>query len=358
MHDQQTILEVLDAAAKRREQRRSFLKTAGAATATVGGLSLLAACHRDKDDGSIGNVGTAPAPTPTPTATPTPAPITDADILNFALQLEYLEAQFYSFAAFAQGLRPDQLTGPGTRGDVSLSGTNPPRAVDFTGETLIGRYAREIAADEIAHVNFLRTAIGATAVGQPAINISGDANGAFTAVARAAGVVGPTAIFDPYASPNNFLLGAFIFEDVGVTAYKGAAPLLTSAVFLEAAAGILAAEAYHAGLVRTVLYGRGQTAPTLITATQQISDLRDTVDGAPAEDAIRGIGPDDDQGIAATSSTAGLVSNLVPVNSNAIVYSRTPQAVLNIVYGTRNSVSSGGFFPAGLNGRFVTSGAN
>ena len=74
-------------------------------------------------------------------------------------------------------------------------------AVDFTGEPLIAQYAREIAADEIAHVAFLRTALGGAAVAQPAINISGDAAGAFTTAARAAGVVGATAIFDPYAPP-------------------------------------------------------------------------------------------------------------------------------------------------------------
>jgi hypothetical protein len=111
-------------------------------------------------------------------------------------------------------------------------------------------------------------------------------------------VVSATATFDPYATPDAFLIGAFIFEDVGVTAYKGAAPLLSSPVFLEAAAGILAAEAYHAGLVRTILNARGQTAGSpLITQAGQISDLRDTLDGGGADDAIRGIGADDDQGI-------------------------------------------------------------
>lgn len=354
MRDEQSILEVLDAASARREARRNFLRTAGAAGMAVGGLSLLAACGDDDDD-----TGTV-TPTPTATATPTPTAVTDADILNFALQLEYLEAQYYSYAVFGTGLPAGQLTGSGTQGAVVSpgSGAGQPRAVNFAGEPLIGQYAREIAQDEIAHVAFLRTALAGAQVAQPAINISGDANGAFSVAARAAGVIGAGATFDPYASPDNFLIGAFIFEDVGVTAYKGGAPLLTSKVFLEAASGILAAEAYHAGLVRTILYARGQTNASLITTAGQISDLRDFLDGSPGDDAIRGIGNDDDQGIAATNSAAGLVSNLVPTNSNALAYSRSPERVLNIVYGTREPNGGGLFFPAGLNGRFRIASGN
>ena len=346
MHNEQSILEVLDAAEKRRAARRSFLRVAGGASVALGGLSLLAACN----NGDNNNNGLEPvAGFPTPTST---TGILDFDILTFALNLEYLEAQFYSYAVFGTGIAASLQTGTGVQGAVSTSGTAPPRAVDFTGEPLIAQYAREIAADEIAHVTFLRSVLGASAVAQPALNISGDAAGAFTTAARAAGVVTSTGTFDPYASPDNFLLGAYLFEDVGVTAYKGAAPLLTSKLYLEAAAGILAAEAYHAGLVRTILYNRGLTNASLVTNAGKISDLRDTLDGAPANDAVRGIGADDDQPITdGVAPTYAGNANLVPTNANGLAYSRTTSQVLHIVYGTAAAnTASGLFFPAGANG--------
>jgi hypothetical protein len=330
MAEEHFILDVIDAASKRREERRRFLRAAGTGAAAVGGLSLLASCG-DDDDGDV---------VVTPTPTPTPAPssgVSDVDILNFALQLEYLEAQFYSFAVFGTGLPTAQLTGTGELGAVTGG-----RQVAFT-DPVVREYAREIAADEIAHVAFLRTALGSAAAAQPAININGGATGAFTAAARAAGVLGATGTFDPYANDENFLLGAYIFEDVGVTAYKGASPLITNKTFLEAAAGILAAEAYHAGLVRTVLYAKGMTTASLRTSANQISDARDSLDGST----------DLDQGI-----LVGGAANLVPTDSNSIVFSRTPGQVLNIVFLNRAAVTAGGFFPNGVNGTLRTSAAS
>ena len=94
-------------------------------------------------------------------------------------------------------------------------------------DPVIAQYAREIAADERAHVTFLRSRSASAAIAQPPINIDGGATGAFTTAARAAGLVSSTGTFDPYASDENFLLAAFIFEDVGVTAYKGAIALIS-----------------------------------------------------------------------------------------------------------------------------------
>jgi hypothetical protein len=252
--------------------------------------------------------------------------------LNFALNLEYLEAQFYSFAANGVSLPGDLLTGSGKAG-VPFGA----RQVTFT-DPLVRRFAIEIAADERAHVAFLRTALGSAVSAQPDLDLS--AVGAFGAAATAAGL---PAGFDPYANDENFLLAAFIFEDVGVTAYKGAAPLITSKTFLDASAGILAAEAYHAGLIRTVLYQKGLQTPALRTNTTRISNARDSLDGAT----------DVDQGI----EPVGGISNVVPTDANGIAFSRSAGDVLNIVYLNAGAVAAGGFFPNGVNGNIRTSTA-
>jgi hypothetical protein len=314
MADQELMLDVLETRAKRREERREFLQSLGGYAAAGVGIAAV----------SLGSRAAAQT-------------VSDADILNFALNLEYLEAQFYSFAVTGAGLPNSSLTGTGTQGAVTGG-----RQVNFT-DPVVAQYAREIAQDEIAHVNFLRRNLGPATVAQPAIDIGTDPAGAFSTAARAAGLVGAGQSFDPYANDENFLLGAFIFEDVGVTAYKGAAPLLANKTFTEAAAGILAVEAYHAAIIRTTLYRKGIQAPALIDATEKISNARDTLDNPI----------DDDQGIA----PIGASSNIVPVDANGLVFGRTTGDVLNIVYLNGGAVQRGGFFPNGVNGNITVSTA-
>ncbi|MGQ0576316.1 MAG: ferritin-like domain-containing protein [Pseudonocardia sp.] len=285
--------------------RRRFMQAAGLGVAGVAGVA------------GVGVLGATTATTAF--ASGDNSDINDAQILNFALNLEYLEAEFY-LRAIGKSLDADEIDGTDTPGGVT-GGSKVPFETK-----LVRQYAEEIAADERAHVNFLRAALGAAKVSRPKI----DLKDAFTAAATAAGVIKKGETFDPFKDENSFLLGAYIFEDVGVTAYKGASPLVKNKTFLEAAAGILAVEAYHAGLIRTVLLARELEGPA-----NKISDARDSLDGDT----------DLDQGI-----TKDGKANVVPADKNAVAFSRSPGQVLNIVYLNPGSVEKGGFFPDGVNG--------
>jgi len=275
--------------------RRKFLVGAGsAATLTAVGCSKTF----------------QPQTSPT-SSTPT---LTDVDYLNFALNLEYLEASYYLIAATGSGLSAaDSGSGAGTvTGGIQ---------VPFTS-SIQQEYAYEIAQDELNHVRFLRSALGTAAVPAPAIDLVNS----FNAAASAAGI---GSSFNPFGSFDAFLVGAFVFEDVGVTAYHGAAGLLTSTTNLGAAAGIMAVEAYHAAEIRTLIL---QAGSTYVGYANQISALRATLGGG--------------------NETSLSATTVVACDStNAIAYARTPYQVAAIVYANDDgNVTSGGFFPSGLNG--------
>jgi hypothetical protein len=245
------------------------------------------------------------------------AEIKDEDIFQLALNLEYMEAEYYLRATTGKGIEAADLgSDPG-----QVKGGH---RVDFQSKA-IREFAEELAENELAHVRFYRKTLGGQAVDRPEI----DLEGGFAAVAKAAGLPD----FDPFANDMNFLLGGMLFEDVGVTAYAGAAPLLKKKENIEAAAGILAVEAYHMGMARSQLYDMGDKAQK---AANAVSAARDRLDGPE----------DKDQGIERNGK-----ANFVPSNSDGIAFRRSPKEVLRIVYLTdKSGASSGGFYPKGMNG--------
>ena len=286
-----------------RSNRRSLLKTAGLG---VAGTAALAAA-------GVASLGFGATPAMAQTDT-------DVEVFNFALNLEYLEAEYYLRAVTGSGISAS-LTG----GTATVTGGS---LVPFQN-TAIAYMAQKIAVDELAHVTFIRTVLGSAAVPEPNIDLVNS----FNTLAIAAGLIVAGQTFNPFESETNFLLGAYVFEDVGVTAYGGAAALLSTTV-LPYAASILAVEGYHAGGIRTRLSEIGGTA-----ATNLISALRQK------------LGTVQDNGCNYQSNPA----NFTNVDSNGQSFRRTPSQVLSIVYG--GGTSSGLFFPNGMNGAITTTAA-
>jgi hypothetical protein len=301
-----------------------------------------------------------------PSAKAATASYTDADILNFALNLEYLEANFYYLAAF--GTTIDKANAASTAagaplikllGSVGTAGTVSGGSLVPFSTIPVASYAIETAVEEGKHVQLLLTALGSAAVAQPAINLGTS----FQTLATAAKIPGGSG-FSPYASDATFLVGAYVFEDVGVTAYHGAASLLTSPANLVTAAGILAVEAYHAGLIRTTINYLDPTGANIAGYTNLISTLRASL----SEAGLLGVAPSaydtspDDFGLATFSVSLGGGANdtatrLTDADStNVIAFARNTTQVLNIVTGggavngsVAVSPAMGVFFPAGMN---------
>lgn len=238
-------------------------------------------------------------------ATPTPV-----DVVQFALNLEYLEAEFYSVATTGQTLqqRGVDLSGIGTPGPTTTSYGR----VNFANNlVLTPTTAQNIALDEFNHVQVVRQALlanGYTPIAKPAINLD-------AMIPMGVGL----------ANEAGFLLFDRISADIGTTAYAGGSTILNGSPFLPTAARILAVEAQHSANARLSL--------------ARLAINSQALDGADIVPPPTG-------------------TNLFSTNaSNGLVAVRTPGEVLYLVYGNQAGVTRGGFFPQGVNGNLVTSTA-
>jgi hypothetical protein len=135
------------------------------------------------------------------------AGLTDVDILQFALTLEWLEFTFYNqgFQQFGD----DQFL-----------------ALGLTSQQILD--LKSLGTSEGTHVTFLQSALAQQNI-QP---------------------VGPCEYNFGFTDAATMVATAGILESVGVSAYLGAAPLVTDPTILSAAGSILTIEARHETFVR------------------------------------------------------------------------------------------------------------
>lgn len=235
--------------------------------------------------------------------------IEEVDILNFALNLEYLEAEFYTHATTGKSITS---FGVGTKGRAT--GNNPADGGTTKGggkvtfskeESIVHDIAAQIGADERAHVVLLRGALGSSAVAMPNIDLS--------------------ALGFGFGNQNDFLRAARILEDIGVTAYSGAAGLLKTPDIITAAAGLLGAEAEHAATIRT-----------------HIARLK--IPTSPMD------------GVDLIPPPSGEARQILSIKvSDGLIATRTAGEVLYLAFGGKAGAKQGGFFPTGLNGTITSS---
>jgi Ferritin-like domain len=296
-----TLEQALSIREERALSRRNFMTRLGVAGAAAG-VGLLSACS-----GSGNGTGTPPVMAAAPSET---------DVLNFALNLEFLEATFYSFVTQGTDL-PSSLTA----GSGAVTGM-PSAKIELPNQQITD-ILNEIFFNEMSHVMDLQSLIGSAHIARPALNLA--AAGAVTAA--------------------NVITIARQFEDVGTTAYAGATGLLT-ATNLMYASQILAVEAFQAGALR------------LVTIQQNVpfaaADAFDIPAADPGAQVLATQGPTPTGGGFFATSGVANASMAVP---QGVAFTRNTSQVLQIVYGAagQTGVSKGGFFPNGLNGNITTS---
>jgi hypothetical protein len=288
--------------------RRSFMKGAGLTSVGLAGAAIIGAKL-----GLLEKVPGAKALGLNPAAVHAATDI-DTEIVNFALNLEYLEAEFYTVATTGKTI---EEIGIGVNGVGDCGRTYGGHRVDFgdggdgwwNGRWGHGEFsgrlksiAEEIAYDEQQHVILLRSLLGDAAIAKPTINLN--------------------ALGIGYDNYKQFLQLARAFEDTGVSAYGGAVTLITSSTVLGYAARIALTEALHSSNLR-LLIAENNVATTPL----------DSLDILPPPSG----------------------KQYFEVDSQALAVVRTTSQVLAIVFGNATpGTTSGGFFPDGVNGPINT----
>ncbi|MBA0769575.1 hypothetical protein Gotri_018290 [Gossypium trilobum] len=284
----------------------------------------------------IAVMGVTPPP-PLPECRPIVA--VDRDLVQFALNLEFLEAEFFLHGALGMGL--DVL-------EPSLAQGGPPpvggRKANL--DAIIRRIIEEFAYQEIGHLRAITESVGG--VPRPRLNISAEAFAAFFNREMNTTLSPP---FNPYANSLNFLLASYVIPYVGLVGYVGTIPNLVGRTNRELAASLLGVESGQDAVIRTLLYLRANEkvmpyGVTVADFTDRISEIRNRLGRCGMKDE----GLKVPKQLGAENRTT---SNILSADADSLSYSRTQPEILRTVYGTGDESRPGGFLPNGGVGRIA-----
>ncbi|MCD9640845.1 hypothetical protein HAX54_026551 [Datura stramonium] len=258
----------------------------------------------------------------------------DVDLVEFPLNLEYMEAEFFLWGSLGHGL--DKLA-------PELADAVVPEVNTLSRLTSIRYFMFEVVRNG---------AIKDTVAGfpRPLLNLSRES---FATVMNDAFGHPLEPSFDPYANDINYLLASYVIPYVGLTGYVGANPKLHSPTAKRLVAGLLGVESGQDAVLRALLYERGKenVEPYGITVTEftnRISELRNKL----------GRHGNKDEGLKVKTKVGAegkIQGNILAGNKYSLSYDRTPEEILRIVYGSGKENKPGGFYPNGAEGRIARS---
>ncbi|KAJ3684442.1 hypothetical protein LUZ61_013606 [Rhynchospora tenuis] len=268
-------------------------------------------------------------------------PQSDVNLLEFPLNLEYLEAEFFLYGSLGYGL--DQVASNLTGGGPPPIGGKIANLDPFTRDIVL-----QFAYQEVGHLRAIKNTV--KGFPRPQLDISADN---FAKIINDALKQTLNPPFDPYANQLNYLLASYIIPYVGLTGYVGTNPKLQTAQAKRLVAGLLGVESAQDAVIRTLLYKQRlqKVKPYNIT----VADFTDRISEERNNLGKQGL-KDEGLLVPLELGAEGRISgNVIAGDRDSLAYDRSPEEILRIVYGTGNESVPGGFLPQGGGGQIARS---
>ncbi|CAJ1940776.1 unnamed protein product [Sphenostylis stenocarpa] len=264
----------------------------------------------------------------------------DQDALYFALNLELLSAEHYSYGATGSGVdatAPELARGPTPVGGQKAN-LDPFFQDIFSQFALIQR----------GHLRAINRVI--QGVERPLLNLSKElaaqvVNNAFRKT------LNPP--FDPYANSLNYLIWSYVISYFPPPTYVQITPQLKNPIYKSLVAGLLGVASDQETVIRGYLYERRDSLVqpynvNTSTFIDRISELGNRLgkEGTKIEGLV--VSP-------AQGAEGKIAGNVISADKDSLAYASTLPAILRIVYGTGDEHVPGAFFPDGANGRIARS---
>ncbi|XP_010269493.1 PREDICTED: desiccation-related protein PCC13-62-like [Nelumbo nucifera] len=263
----------------------------------------------------------------------------DVDLFQFAMNIEFLEAEFFLCVGLGYGL--DKIAPQLVMGGPPPIGTRKANLDNLT-QMLI----TEFAYQEVGHLRAIKTTVGG--IPRPLMDLSPSNFAKIFDQSFGYPLVPP---FDPYRDSLSYMLASYVIPYMGLNGYVGANPFLNGYKSKRLGAGLLAVEGGQDADIRHYLYERaGEIVHpynyTVAEFTIRISELRNRLGKCGIKDEGIIVPPE----LGAENRTC---SNALSADFNSISYARTPQEILRVLYATGCEHLPGGFYPKGANGKIA-----